>query len=90
MKNLFKKKVLTRMNYLSGHLQGIKKMISEDKYCIDVIRQNQAVIAALRKVNEIILKNHLETCVKIAVESKDKKERNKVFNEIIEVFKEKK
>ncbi len=74
------------MNYLVGHLQGVVKMIAEDRYCIEIIRQNQAVMAALKKVNEMILRNHLETCVKKAVESQDKKEQAKVFNEIIDVF----
>ena len=64
-------------------------MIKNDRYCIDVIKQNQAVIAALKKVNEMILKSHLETCVKKAVESRDKKEQEKVFSEIVEIFKEK-
>lgn len=89
MKNLTKKQVVDRMNYLAGHLNGVIKMIKKDRYCIDIIRQNQAVIAALKKVNEMILKSHLETCVKKAVESRDKKEQKKVFNEIVEIFEEK-
>lgn len=89
MKKATKKKALNRMNYLVGHLKGVIKMIKNDRYCIDVIKQNQAVIAALEKVNEMILKSHLETCVKKAVESRDKKEQEKVFSEIVEIFKEK-
>lgn len=89
MKKISKKQILVRMNYLVGHLNGVIKMIKDERYCIDIIRQNQAVVAALKKINEIILKNHLETCVKRAVESRDKKEQKKVFSEIIEVFKEK-
>jgi len=63
-------------------------MIEEDKYCIDIIRQNQAVTAALKKVNELVLRNHLETCVTKAVKGKSEKERKRIFREIIEVFKE--
>lgn len=63
-------------------------MIEDDKYCIDIIKQNQAVIAALKKVNELILRNHLETCVTKAIKGKSEKERKRVFEEIIEVFKE--
>ncbi len=77
------------MNYLIGHLRGNLKMIKEDKYCIDIIRQNQAVISALKKVNEVILKNHLDTCVTRAARGKSGKERKKVFEEIVEVFQEK-
>jgi len=83
------KKILNRMNYLLGHLQANLKMIKDDRYCIDVIRQNQAVISALRKVNELILKNHLDTCVTRAVRGKSEKEKRRVFQEIIEVFNEK-
>ncbi|MBI5465512.1 metal-sensing transcriptional repressor [Candidatus Gottesmanbacteria bacterium] len=78
-----------RMNYLIGHLKANLKMIEEGRYCIDIIRQNQAVIAALQKVNEIILSNHLDTCVTQAVREKNEKEKKKVFQEIIEVFNEK-
>ncbi len=88
MKKMSKKTILKRMNYLVGHLAGVTKMIQKNRYCIDIIRQNQAVMAALQKVNEMILRNHLETCVKRAVENRDKKEQNKVFNEIIDVFQE--
>jgi len=83
------KKILNRMNYLIGHLKANLKMIKEDKYCIDIIRQNQAVIAALEKVNELILGNHLDTCVTQAVKGKTGREKRKVFKEIVEVFKEK-
>jgi DNA-binding FrmR family transcriptional regulator len=84
------KKVHNRMNYLIGHLKANLKMVEEDKYCIDIIRQNQAVIAALEKVNEIILRNHLDTCVSRAVKSKSQNEKKRVFDEILEVFQEKK
>jgi len=46
------------MSYISGHLEGIKKMLQDDKYCIDIIKQNEAVIAAVKKVNQVILENH--------------------------------
>ena len=82
------KKVLNRMNYLLGHLRANLKMIKEDRYCIDVIRQNQAVISALKKVNGLILKNHLDTCVTRAVKGKSEKEKRRVFQEILEIFKE--
>ncbi|MGB9707027.1 MAG: metal-sensing transcriptional repressor [Microgenomates group bacterium] len=82
------KTILNRMNYLIGHLKANLKMVEEGRYCIDIIRQNQAVIAALKKVNEIILKNHLETCVTKAVTGKGKKKREKVYKEILEIFRE--
>ena len=87
MKKSIKKQILNRMNYLSGHLEGIKKMIKDEKYCIDIIKQNEAVIAALKKVNEMVLENHLNTCVTEAIKGKSQKERKKKIKEILEIFK---
>ena len=87
MKSSAKKQILNRMNYLSGHLVGIKKMIKDDKYCIDVIKQNEAVMAAIKKVNRMILENHLNTCVTEAIKGKDEKERKKKIKELLEIFK---
>jgi len=86
MKKATKKEILNRMNYLSGHLDGIKKMIKDEKYCIDIIQQNQAVISALKKINQMILENHLQTCVTKAIKSRDKKEKTKKIREILEIF----
>lgn len=81
--------VINRMNYLIGHLKSNLKMIEEGRYCIDIIRQNQAVVSALKKVNELLLKGHLDTCVTRAVMGKNEQEKRKVFQEIMEVFNEK-
>jgi DNA-binding FrmR family transcriptional regulator len=78
--------VLKRLRSISGHVSGIERMVSEDAYCIDVIKQVQAVQAALNKVNDLILENHLNTCVIEAVRGDSKKERERVLDEIVEVF----
>jgi DNA-binding FrmR family transcriptional regulator len=83
-----KKEIGNRMNYLVGHLKANSKMIEENRYCIDIIRQNQAVIAAIKKVNEIILEDHLNSCVITAVRGKNAKTREKVLREIVQIFKE--
>jgi len=75
------------MNYLAGHLEGIKKMLKDEKYCIDIIKQNKAVISAIKKVNEMILENHLNTCVTKAIKGKSEKEKRKKIKEILELFK---
>jgi len=89
MRNSIKKQVLNRLNYLTGHLDGVKKMVQEEKYCIDIIKQNEAVIAAIEKVNEMILENHLNTCVTQAIKGKSEKERKKKIKELLELFKQK-
>jgi DNA-binding FrmR family transcriptional regulator len=61
-------------------------MVEEDSYCIDVIRQIQAVEAALNKVSAQILEEHLNSCVTTAIQGDDPKERERVLKEITEVF----
>lgn len=82
------KEAIKRMRYLAGHLNGNIKMLEDNRYCIDVIKQNQAVIAALRRVNELLFDKHLDTCVIDAIESKDIQKRKTVLKEIAQVFKE--
>jgi DNA-binding FrmR family transcriptional regulator len=89
MQKSLKKKILNRMNYLIGHLEGVKKMIENDKYCIDIILQNEAVISALKKVNEMVFENHLNTCVTEAIKNKSEKERKKKIKELLDLFKKK-
>lgn len=87
MKPNVKKECLKRMNYLRGHLEGVKKMIEGDAYCIDIIKQNRAVTNALHKVNELILSSHFDTCVVGTAFSKNRKKQKKMINELIEIYK---
>ena len=77
---------LRRLKTIEGHLRGIIRMVEEDAYCIDVIRQIQAVEAALNKVSAQILEGHLNSCVITAIEGQDQSERERVLKEITEVF----
>lgn len=77
---------LRRLRTIEGHLRGIIRMVEEDAYCIDIIRQIQAVEAALNKVSVQILDEHLRTCVTTAIRSDDEQERERVMKEIAEVF----
>lgn len=78
--------VLKRLRIIEGHLKGIVRMVEQDAYCIDVIRQVQAVEGALNKVSGQILENHLNSCVITAVQGQDPDERERVLKEILEVF----
>lgn len=75
-----------RLKTIEGHIRGINRMIDEDVYCIDVIRQIQAVQAALNKVSTIILEEHLNSCLITAVRGEDPSERERVLKEIADVF----
>lgn len=77
---------LQRLKIVEGHLRGIIRMVEEDAYCIDIIRQIQAVQAALNKVSSQILENHLNSCVITAIQGEDPAERERVLKEIREVF----
>jgi len=71
---------------IEGHLKGVVRMVEEDAYCIDVIRQIQAVEAALNKVSAQILEEHLNSCVITAIRGDSQTERERVLKEIAEVF----
>ncbi len=77
---------LQRLKTTEGHLRGIQRMLEEDAYCIDIIRQIQAVQAALNKVSVKILEEHLNSCVITAVQGEDPQERERVLKEISDVF----
>jgi DNA-binding FrmR family transcriptional regulator len=77
---------LGRLKTIEGHIRGIERMVEEDAYCIDVIRQIQAVQAALNKVSTSILEGHLNHCLITAVRGDDVDERERVLQGISEIF----
>ncbi len=81
-----RRQVTQRLASAAGHVKGIERMVAEDMYCIDIIKQIQAVQAALNKVNTLILDNHLRTCVTPAFLGDDAEEREAVLEEITSVF----
>ncbi len=81
-----KASTIRRLKSIEGHLRGIIRMTEEDAYCIDLIQQIRAVQAALDKVAEQRLADHLQHCVVSAVRGDDVSERERVLGEIVEVF----
>ncbi len=87
MLNTYKKDILHRLKIASGHLSKVIDMVEKDEYCLHITQQSQAVQSALQKADELVLENHLKTCVKEAIiTNKNVEEKVK---EIIEVFKRK-
>lgn len=78
--------ILNRLKTAEGHIRGITRMVEDGAYCIDVIRQIQAVQSALNKVSTTILEGHLNSCLITAVRGEDPLERERVLKEISEVF----
>jgi DNA-binding FrmR family transcriptional regulator len=77
---------MNRLKSIAGHVNGIAAMVEQDRYCIEVIKQIQATQAALAKVSQLILDNHLHTCLTTAVRGDDPDERERVLKEISDVF----
>jgi DNA-binding FrmR family transcriptional regulator len=77
---------LKRLKIAAGHMGGVIRMVEQDAYCIDVIRQIQAVQAALNKVSAGILEEHLNSCVTTAIRGENPAERERVMRELTDVF----
>ena len=86
MQNDTKKTCLTRLNRIEGQVRGLAKMVEGDRYCIDVVTQVQAVIAALKKVESEILKDHISHCVEHAIRSGDKKAQREKIQELVDTL----
>ena len=84
---MVKTNVLDRLKNVEGHLRGIERMVEEDAYCVDIIRQIQAAQAALSKINSMVLDNHLNSCLITAIRGDDLAEREQVLSEISDIFK---
>lgn len=77
---------IKRLKTTEGHLRGIQRMLENGAYCIDVIRQIQAVQGSLNKISTRILDQHLNSCLITAVRGEDPAERERVLKEIADVF----
>ncbi len=77
---------LRRLKVVEGHIRGIGRMVESDAYCIDLLRQVQAVQSALNKISTSILDDHLHSCLMTAVRGDDPGERERVLKEITEVY----
>lgn len=77
---------LKRLARIEGQVRGVSKMIDEDSYCIDVVRQVQAIKAALSALENLTLQDHLDTCVDDALTSDDVDERREKVEELVAVL----
>lgn len=77
-----KKKLIHRLNRISGQVNGVKKMIEEDRYCGDVLIQLSAVEKAVQGLSSVILERHMYSCIKKKVEDGN----SEVLDEVMELF----
>ena len=78
-----KNEALKRLNYINGHLSGIRKMLEEDKYCVDILKQTYAVRRAIEKMEGILLEGHLQSC---AVEGIKSGREQEIVEELKELY----
>ena len=77
---------LQRLRRIEGQIRGVIKMIENKRYCMDILQQTRAISAALKAVENNIMKDHMTSCVVIALKSNKKKEQENKIKEVIEVI----
>jgi DNA-binding FrmR family transcriptional regulator len=78
-----KKDALKRLNYIDGHLNGVRKMVEDDKYCVDILKQTFAVRRAIQKLESKLLQGHLHSCV---IDGVKEGREDEVLDELLELF----
>jgi DNA-binding FrmR family transcriptional regulator len=86
MKKDAKAACLKRLSRIEGQVRGLARMVEDERYCIDVVTQLSAVSAALRRVEEEILRDHVAHCVEHAIASGDKGEQRRKVAELMDVL----
>lgn len=81
-----KQDTINRLRRIEGQVRGVAQMVADDRYCIDIMHQMQAIKAALAKVESGILKEHAACCVAEAIASGDVAEQRDKFSELIDLF----
>ena len=76
----------TRLRRIEGQVRGVQKMVDEDRYCMDIVAQTRAVVAALRAVEDLILETHMNTCVSEAFRTSDGVEQKNKIDEVMNVL----
>jgi DNA-binding FrmR family transcriptional regulator len=86
MQNEAKNACLKRLGRIEGQVRGLARMVEDDRYCIDIVTQISAVRAALRRVEESVLKDHISHCVEHAINSGDQAEQRQKVAELMELM----
>jgi DNA-binding FrmR family transcriptional regulator len=81
-----KGKTLGRLRRIEGQVQGVRRMVEEDKYCVDILLQLAAVQGAVEQVQKLVLGQHIESCVADAMRSGNPRDRQRKVGELLDVF----
>ena len=77
---------INRLNRIAGQVNGVARMVEDDRYCVDILHQIQAIKSALSKVETQVLKDHAACCVAEAIASGDETEQRQKFEELVELL----
>jgi DNA-binding FrmR family transcriptional regulator len=86
MESVLKEKLVARLRRISGQVEGIARMIENDRYCVDVLLQIAAAQAGLGQAGALVLRSHVDTCVHEAMSNGTAGQRKKKIDELMEVF----
>ena len=78
-----KKEALRRLQYVQGHLEGIERMVEQDKYCVDILKQLFAVRKALEKMESVLIEGHLQSCL---AEGMQAGKHEQTVKELVELY----
>ncbi len=81
-----KKAILSRLSRIEGQVKGLQRMVTEGRYCLDILTQVSSVHEALRGAGKVLMRNYLEVCATQAIESNDPQEREKMYDELMDVI----
>jgi CsoR family transcriptional regulator, copper-sensing transcriptional repressor len=81
-----KAQILARLRSIEGHWRAVVRMVDEDRYCVDVIKQIRAVQSAVDKATTLLLDRHLHHCVTGAIRSENPRQRERAITELLDVF----
>ena len=79
-------RIINRLRRIEGQVRGVAQMIEDDRYCIDILNQVQAIKAALGRAESEILKRHAACCVAEAISSGDAEQQKQKFGELVDLF----
>ena len=86
MHDLTKSSCIQRLNRIEGQVRGLARMVEEGRYCIDIVTQLSAARAALRRVEQEVLRDHIGHCVREAMQSEDARTQDRTIQELMDVL----
>lgn len=78
--------LLERLNRIEGQVKGMQKMVTDDRYCLDILQQVSSTFEALRGAGKVLMRNYLEICVTASLQSKQKKKQEETYNELMDAI----